>query len=178
MFCSWLQNYFLCSQTAYENFCLCVFRPVKRHFAISTVWILCVLDRASSWYLNKGRPNWWHLLYYVNLLLNSQSRYITPTRLKSVQYSLHNNAPSIRKLLKMDVLTSETCWAVNWHNKASVIKFDLPLLKSKLYELRSKYWWDVGNTSYLDTIKALLWNVFQYVFCRLLHVSVNLSAFI
>ena len=37
------------------------------------------------------------------------------------QYSLHNNAPSSRKLLKMDVLTSETCWAVNWHNKASVI---------------------------------------------------------
>jgi len=53
---------------------------------------------------------------------NSQSRYITPTRLKSAQYSLHNNAPSSRKLLKMDVLTSETCWAVNWHNKASIIK--------------------------------------------------------
>ena len=30
---------------------------------------LCVLDRASSWYLNKGRPTWLHLLYYVNLLL-------------------------------------------------------------------------------------------------------------
>jgi len=29
---------------------------------------------------------------------------------------------SSRKFLKMDVLTSETCWAVNWHNKASVIK--------------------------------------------------------
>ena len=131
--------------------------------------------------MNKGRLTWWHLLYYVNLLLNmfrmlihpssgacdyfvrycvgcnlltwgvlvlcsgigcgirvqaepvvqpalgyhitnSQSRYITPTRLKSTQYSLHNNAPSSRKLLKMDVLTSETCWAVNWHNKASVIK--------------------------------------------------------
>jgi len=43
--------------------------------------------------------------------------------LKSAQYSLHNNAPSSRKLLKMDVLTSETCWAVNWHNKSSVIKF-------------------------------------------------------
>ena len=55
-------------------------------------------------------------------ITNSQSRYITPTRLKSAQYSLHNNAPSSRKLLKMDVLTSETCWAVNWHNKASVIK--------------------------------------------------------
>ena len=132
-------------------------------------------------HLNKGRSTWWHLLYYVSLLLNmfqmlihpssgacdylvrycvgcivltwgvlvlcsgigcwwcgirvvvvqpalgyhitnSQSRYITPKRLKSAQYSLHNNAPSSRKLLKMDVLTSETCWAVNWHNKASVIK--------------------------------------------------------
>ena len=55
-------------------------------------------------------------------ITNSQSRYVTPTRLKSAQYSLHNNAPSSRKLLKMDVLTSETCWAVNWHNKANVIE--------------------------------------------------------
>ena len=55
-------------------------------------------------------------------ITNSQSRYTTPTHLKSAQYSLHNNATSSRKLLKMDVLTSETCWAVNWHNKASVIK--------------------------------------------------------
>jgi len=99
-------------------------------------FFLCVLDHASSWYLNKGRPTWWYLLYYVNLLLNMFRklihpssgawdylvRYITPTRLKSAQYSLHNNAPSTRKLLKMDVLTSETCWAVNWHNKVSVIK--------------------------------------------------------
>ena len=44
------------------------------------------------------------------------------TRIPHHQYSLHNNAPSSRKFLKMDVLTSETCWAVNWHNKASVIK--------------------------------------------------------
>ena len=50
------------------------------------------------------------------------NHYITPTRLLSAQYSLHNNAQSSRKLLKMDVLTSETCWAVNWHNKATVIK--------------------------------------------------------
>jgi len=55
-------------------------------------------------------------------ITNSQSRYITPTLLKSAQYSLHNNATSSGKLLKMDVLTSETFWAVNWHNKASVIK--------------------------------------------------------
>ena len=55
-------------------------------------------------------------------ITNSQSCYITPTRLKSAHYSLHNNTPSSRKHLRMDVLTSETCWAVNWHNKASVIK--------------------------------------------------------
>jgi len=39
------------------------------------------------------------------------------------------SAPNSRKLLKMDVLTSETCWAVNWRNKASVIKVGLPLFK-------------------------------------------------
>ena len=55
-------------------------------------------------------------------ITNNHSRCITPTCLKSAQHSVHNNAPSSRKLLKMDVLTSETCWAVNWHNKASVIK--------------------------------------------------------
>ena len=99
---------------------------------------LCILDHASSWYLNKGRPTWCHLFYYVNLLLNMFQMlvhpssgacdylvcycYITPTRLKPAQYSPCNNTPSSRKLLKMGVLTSETCWAVNWHNKISDIK--------------------------------------------------------
>ena len=65
------------------------------------------------------------LVYYVNLLLNmfrmlihlvqpalgyhitnSQSRY---NNTSTPQVSLNNNAPSSRKLLKMDVLTSETC---------------------------------------------------------------------
>ena len=55
-------------------------------------------------------------------ITNSQSHYITPTRLKSAHYSVHNNAPSSRRLLKMNVWTSETCWAVKWHNRASVIK--------------------------------------------------------
>ena len=75
---------------------------------------------------------WYHIT-------NSQSRYITPTRLKSAQYSLHNNAPSSRKLLKMDVLTSEICWAVNWHNKASVIK--LVYLYSKTFNPLNKDFW-------------------------------------
>ena len=42
-------------------------------------------------------------------ITNSPSRYIKPTRLKSAQYSRHNNAPSSRKLLKMDVLTPGIC---------------------------------------------------------------------
>jgi len=110
--------------------------------------------RISKYYLStltrfliKGRPTWWHLLYYVNLLLNVFRMLIHPSS-GACDYlmrycvgcmvltwgvlvlcsgigcvdSLHNNAPRSRKLLKMDVLTSETCWAVNWHNKASVIK--------------------------------------------------------
>jgi len=40
---------------------------------------LCVLDRASSWYLNKGKPTRWHLLYYVNLLLNMFQMLIHPS---------------------------------------------------------------------------------------------------
>jgi len=108
---------------------------------------------ASAWYLNKGGPTLITLALLCHFtaqhvsdvntskcrlnrqpaleynITNSQSRYITPTRLNSAQYSLHNNAPSSRKLLKMDVLTSETCWAVKWHNKASVIKVGPPLFK-------------------------------------------------
>jgi len=74
---------------------------------------------SSLWTVNRSIVVQPALGYHIT---NSQSRYITPTRIKSAQYSIHNNAPSSRKLLKMDVLTSETWWAVNWHNKASVIK--------------------------------------------------------
>ena len=127
------------------------------------------MDRASSWYLNKGRPTRWHLLYYLLLnmfqtlirppsvvqpalgyhITNSQSRYITPTRLKSAQYSLHNNAPSSRKLLKMDVLTSETCWAVNWHNKASDIKLVYLYSKKLKFYARHSHGVFVADTSLL-----------------------------
>ena len=41
------------------------------------IGILCVLDRASSWYLNKGWPTWWHLLYYI--LLNMFRMLIHPS---------------------------------------------------------------------------------------------------
>jgi len=38
---------------------------------------LCVLDRALSWYLNKGWPTRWHLLHY--LLLNMFQTLIRPS---------------------------------------------------------------------------------------------------
>jgi len=96
-------------------------------------WLLVMWYLSAGWtptqLLCSGIGCWWcgirvqvEPLSSEYHITNSQSRYITPKRLKSAQYSLHNNAPSSRKLLKMDVLTSETCWAVNWHNKASVIK--------------------------------------------------------
>jgi len=119
-------------------------------FLYTRYWTLCVLDRASCWYLNKGRPTWWHLLYYVNLLLNMFRMLIypssgacdylvrycvgcivltwgaNPATLHQHTSSQHNTAYTITHQvvasLKMDVLISETCWAVNWHNKASVIK--------------------------------------------------------
>ena len=38
---------------------------------------LCILDRASSWYLNNGWPTRWHLLYYI--LLNMFQMLIRPS---------------------------------------------------------------------------------------------------
>ena len=105
-------------------------------FYASVLMIICMSCTYLTWgvlVLCSGIICWWcGIRVQAELLVvqaalghhitKSQSPYLTPTRLKSAQYSLHNNAPSSRKLLKMDVLTPETCWAVNWHNKASVIK--------------------------------------------------------
>ena len=38
---------------------------------------------------------------------------VTPTHIEPEQYNTWNKSTVSRKLLKMDVLTSETCWAVN-----------------------------------------------------------------
>ena len=99
----------------------------------------------------------WHLHYYVNLLHNMFRMLIHPSS-GACDYLVRYCVGCIvltwgvlvlcsgigcwwcgirvqaEPLLKMDVLTSETCWAVNWHNKASVIKVGLPLFK-RLYLL-------------------------------------------
>jgi hypothetical protein len=42
-----------------------------------TVLFLCLLDRASSWYLNKDRPTWCHLLYYFIIYCSTCSNVST-----------------------------------------------------------------------------------------------------
>jgi len=163
--CMWLLTYFIMVRFALSvKFCHFTVRSSFREFLDQltqfiiltecTVLIIEEYEKSNFNNLYKGRPTLWHLLYYVNLLLNmfrmlihpssgaggylvrycvgcnvltwgvlvlcrlqpalgyhitnSQSRYITPITLHN-----YNNAPSSRKLLKMDVLTSETCWAVN-----------------------------------------------------------------
>ena len=86
-------------------------------------------------------------------ITNTQSRYITPTRLTSAQYSLHNNATSSCKLLKRDVLTSGTCWAVNLHNKATVIK--MVFLFSNMNSLLKELF--CISEAPLDVLKFVLW---------------------
>jgi len=92
---------------------------------------------------------WYHIT-------NSQSRYITPTRLKSTQYSLHNNAPGSRKLLKMDVLTSKTCWAVNWHNKACVNKLVYLYSNKNAQYVHKKWLYLTLYCSLQDTSSAVI----------------------
>ena len=96
-------------------------------------WLLVMWYPSAGWTILVAQPA---LGYHIT---NSQSRNITPARPKLAQYSLHNNAPSSRKLLTMDVLTSETCWAVNWHNEASVIKLIYLYSNVRLYWITKPY---------------------------------------
>ena len=89
---------------------------------------------------NKDRPAWCHLLI-ISLFTTQQVSnvstsifrnlrlivdlfrvlYCSGSNIEPEQYNTWNKSTIIRKLLKMDVLTFETCWAVNseiiskWH---------------------------------------------------------------
>ena len=55
---------------------------IEKHCcSLKVICVLCVLDRASSWYLNKGWPTRWHLLYYI--LLNMFQTLIRPSSVAS-----------------------------------------------------------------------------------------------
>ena len=120
---------------------------------------LRLFDRASSWYLNKERPTWCHLLFVslfnaqhvsdVNTSILRSLRLICwviswvvllwfdacwcyvdvwlgccGIRMQAEAYqsnTTHEITQKIsRKLLRMDVLTSETCWALNNEIKKQV----------------------------------------------------------
>ena len=113
----------------------------------------CVLVLCSGWavvdVVSVCRLNHYHYTSgstYIWIPHHLQPiRYITPTVLKPAQYSPCNNTPSSCKLLKMVVLTSETCWAEKWHNKISDIKLVY------LYEKkRSDCVWDEALCSFVD----------------------------
>ena len=85
------------------------------------------------------------------------------------QVSPHNNTSS-RKLLKMDVLTSETCWAVNWNIKASVIK--LVYLYSNIEMMHGpihiRFW------SLFVNIPIRFWSLFVNIPIRFWSLFVNI----
>jgi len=69
--------------------------------------------------------------------------------------------------LYIPVLTSETCWAVNWHNKASVVK--LVYLYSNLCDKFVVFAHDSNRASFV-CLKALRWatclNDLEYLLFR------------
>ena len=68
--------------------------------------------------------------------------------------------------LKMDVLTSETCWAVKWHNKASVIKL--------VYLYWNTLWICLGeNYCRLNSLKKATVDVENASECKLVSDLVN-----
>jgi len=84
--------YSLCNFIQITRKCSCTYKQAKIRCSKAQIrirknfmFILCLLDRASSWQLSKERPTWCHLLYYF--LLNAQH--------------------------VSDVNTSETCWALS-----------------------------------------------------------------
>jgi hypothetical protein len=59
------------------------------------------------WYLYAG----WSL--HKDTTPTQPSHTVTPTHIEPEQYNTWNKSTISRKLLRMDVLTFETCWAVN-----------------------------------------------------------------
>jgi len=72
--------------------------------------------------LCSGIGCWWMQVEPLLIRIPHHQQPIPLHNTNTPQVSLHNNATSSSKLLRMDVFTSEKCWAVNWHNKISDIK--------------------------------------------------------
>ena len=114
-----------------------------------SVCILCVLDRASSWYLNKGRPT----LMTLALLCQFTAQHVLDVntsifrslrllgallcRLYCGKCKLQNILSSLYYKFSYHFFYASHRTAVRWlawkkwywHNKASVIKVGLPLFK-------------------------------------------------
>ena len=62
----------------FVKFCFKIIR-IRGVFSQWESYFVASICRCNIWYLNKGRPTWWHLLYYVNLLLNMFQMLIHPS---------------------------------------------------------------------------------------------------
>ena len=77
-------------------------------------WILQKHTNSTS-YLRNEKPTWCHLLFYFT--------YYALNMFRTLTYPSSGICDS-RRLLNMDILTSETCWAHNkWNKIESDIKF-------------------------------------------------------
>ena len=75
---------------------------------------------------------------------------VTPTHIEPEQYNTWNKSTVSRKLLKMDVLTFETCWAVNgeiiklvtssWSIFIQLCRNDFSVLMWKFYVISFVCW--------------------------------------
>ena len=89
--CDLLWIYFMC--------CIALVRCFLVWFGWCGVVSLCRLKQCSSLHMVTTPPQPNHT--------------VTPTHIEPEQYNTWNKSTVSRKLLKMDVLTYETCWAVN-----------------------------------------------------------------
>ena len=93
-----------------------------------------VLTSETCWVQNNETKSKWHHVGLALFNFHDDARSdkhkdttppqpnhtVTPTHIEPEQYNTRNKSTISRKLLKMDVLTFETCWALN--NKASDTK--------------------------------------------------------
>jgi len=142
----WITTQYLARSTVKNTF-LCSFIQMSVILSPDIFFNLRLLDRASLWHLKNKRPNWCHLLFYftslcaqhvsdINISIISSLRlFCLITTLFVLFLVIQQNS---RKLLMMDILMSETCWAhKKWNKVASDIKlvfyssifFNVPIFK-------------------------------------------------
>ena len=77
--------------------------------------LLCLLDRASSWYLNKDIPTWCHLLYYVYRTVHHLDSWIKIDQLDVTCFIISLFTPQHVSDVNTSILRSLRliCWVIS-----------------------------------------------------------------